>query len=109
MDHLRVDPALVHESGMQVGELAETLRTELSASSQQISASQSGWIGKSAEALAAKLAEWDEAAQIHHQNIAGHGEKFVEAARMYGHVDESEAAAVKRAGDAFGTGAAHVG
>ncbi|AKS31712.1 WXG100 family type VII secretion target [Mycolicibacterium goodii] len=103
MDQLRVNPALVHESGVQVGELAETLRSELSASSQQIAASQSGWIGRSAEALSALLAEWDNDTEIHHRNIAGHGERFVQAARMYGHVDENEADSLKNASHAFGT------
>lgn len=102
MSHLSVDPAAVHESGRQVGELAEMLKTEFASSSQQIASSQSGWIGKSAEALATKLAEWDEEAEIHHHNISGHGERFVAAATMYGHVDESEAESVKSAGDKFG-------
>lgn len=105
MSHLRVDPAAVHESGKQVGELAETLRSDLASSSQQIASAQSGWIGKSAAALAAKLAEWDEDAEIHHHNISGHGERFVAAAAMYGHTDESEAETVKSAGDAFDSSA----
>ncbi len=105
MSHLRVDPAAVHQSGKEVGELAETLRHEFASSSQQIAAAQSGWIGKSAEALAAKLAEWDEQAEIHHHNISGHGERFVAAATMYGHTDESESQALKSAGDAIDSSA----
>lgn len=105
MGHLRVDPAAVFESGKQVGELAEALKSEFDSSSQQIASSQAGWIGKSAAALAAKLAEWDEDAEIHHHNISGHGERFVAAATMYGHVDESEATALKSAGDAIDSSA----
>ncbi|QRY47068.1 WXG100 family type VII secretion target [Mycolicibacterium boenickei] len=101
MSQLRVDPAAVHESGKQVSELAETLRSEFASASQQIVAAQSGWIGKSAAALAAKLAEWDENAEIYHSNISGHGERFVAAAAMYGHTDESEADTLKSAGDAI--------
>lgn len=101
MSELRVDPAAVHDSGKQVGELAETLRSEFASASQQIAAAQSGWIGQSASALAAKLVEWDEHAEIHHHNISGHGQRFVAAAAMYGHIDESEADKLKSAGEAL--------
>lgn len=105
MSQLRVDPAAVHESGKQVGELAETLKGEFASSSQQIASSQSGWIGKSAAALAAKLAEWDDEAEVHHHNISGHGERFVAAAMMYGHTDEDEAQNLHSAGDAIDSSA----
>jgi WXG100 family type VII secretion target len=106
MGEMRVDPTAVHESGAKLQEIAHTLHSELSDSDKQIAASHSGWVGKSAEALASKAAEWREATRTHHGDINDHGEKFVKAARMYQGTDESTADEVKQAGSAIGPGTA---
>lgn len=99
MSELNVDPAEVHKSGVELGEIAATVKSEFGKSDQQIASAQSGWIGQSAAALAAKAAEWQEATTDHHQTLVEHGNKFTEAARLYGQVDESGAQSVRSAGE----------
>jgi len=99
MGELRVDPAEVHKSGVELGEIASTVKTEFSRVDQEIASAQSGWIGQSAAALAAKAAEWQEATTNHHQTLVDHGDKFTSAARQYGQADESGASSVRRAGE----------
>lgn len=99
MSELKVDPAEVHKSGVELGEIAAAVKSEFAKSDQQITSAQSGWIGQSAAALASKAAEWQEATDDHHETLVEHGNKFTAAARLYGHVDESEAESVRRAGE----------
>jgi WXG100 family type VII secretion target len=99
MSELKVDPAEVHKSGVDLGDIAATVKSEFSNSDEQIASAQSGWIGQSASALASKAAEWQEATNDHHEALVEHGHKFTAAARLYGHVDESEADSVRRAGE----------
>lgn len=86
---------------MYLQRMADTLHSELSASDEQISAAHAGWVGQSAQALAATAAEWREATQIHHCNLTDHGQKFVKAARMYAGVDDAAAGQVREAASAL--------
>jgi WXG100 family type VII secretion target len=97
VEFLRVDPDALHETGAQLQRMAAQLHTDLSAVDEQISGVHAGWIGKSAQALAAKAAQWREATDTHHRNLADHSEKFIRAARMYQRMDDEAAGQVKQA------------
>jgi len=99
MGELRVDPAEVHRSVVELGEIATTLKSAFSSSDSAIAAAQSGWVGQSAAALAAKAAEWQKSTQVHHETLVEHADKFRTAARMYGHTDEAGADSVNRAAE----------
>lgn len=106
MGELKVDPAAVHASGVELHQVAQTLHAELSAADEQIAASHAGWVGQSAQALAAKAAEWREATQTHHSDLTTHGHNFVQTARAYRGVDDEAADQVEDAGSAIGPAAA---
>ena len=98
MSELRVDPGEVRKSGVEVGEIAATVKSEFAKTDHEVASAQSGWVGQSAAALAAKAAEWQEATAAHHQTLVDHGEKFTAAAHRYTSTDESGAGSVRRAG-----------
>lgn len=89
-----VNPDQVSQSGVEVGQAAEVMRTRFGAADSDIGSSMSGWVGRSAEAMAAKASQWSAATTAYHQDLAGHGEKFVAAAGLYRSADEEGAGAV---------------
>jgi WXG100 family type VII secretion target len=99
MSELKVDPAEVHKSGVELGEIAAAVKSEFSKSDEQVASAQSGWVGQSAAALASKAAEWQEATKEHHEILVEHGHKFTAAARLYGQTDEAAGSSVRRAGE----------
>jgi WXG100 family type VII secretion target len=99
MRELKVDPAEVHQSGVEVGEIAAAITSAFTDSDTEIASARSGWMGKSAAALASMAAEWHVASNILAEGLVEHGSKFTAAARQYGHVEQSGADSVRRAAD----------
>ena len=58
MRELKVDPAEVHRSGVEVGEIAAAVTSAFTNSDTEIASAGPGWMGKSAAALASMAAEW---------------------------------------------------
>lgn len=103
MSELKVDPAEIHTSGVEVGEIAARTRSAFADSDTAIASAQSGWVGRSAGALASLAADWQEATALYPKNLVEHGEKFVDAAEKYVQSDESGAASVRKAAQDIGT------
>ncbi len=103
MGELKVDPAEIHTSGVEVGEIAARTRSAFADSDTAIASAQSGWVGRSAGALASLASDWREATTVYPQKLVEHGEKFVEAAEKYVQSDESGAALVRKAAQGIGT------
>lgn len=99
MRELRVNPSDVLQSGVEISDIAATVKSAFTDSDTEVASAQSGWIGMSAAALGSLAAEWQEATAAHHQNLAEHGSKFVTASKKYGQIDESEADAVRNAAE----------
>jgi WXG100 family type VII secretion target len=99
MRELKVDPAEVHRSGVDVGEIAAAVKSAFTNSDTEIASAQSGWMGKSAAALASMAAEWHAASDILAAGLVEHGINFTAAARQYGHVDQSGADSVRNAAE----------
>jgi uncharacterized protein YukE len=73
MTELRVKPSEVHQSGVEIGEIAATLKSAFTNSDTEIASAQSGWVGESAGALASMTTEWQEATKKHSENLVEHG------------------------------------
>lgn len=99
MGELRVNPSEVHRSAVEVGDIATTVKSALSDSDMKIASAQSGWVGKSADALASMAAEWQEATKTLAEILIEHGNNFAAAAKQYGLVDESGADSVRQAAE----------
>jgi WXG100 family type VII secretion target len=99
MSELRVKPSEVHQSGVEIGEIAATVKSAFTKSDTEIASAQSGWVGESARALASMTTEWQEATNKHHENLVEHGKKFTTAAQRYGQHDESSADSVRNAAE----------
>lgn len=102
MSELEVDPAEIHKSGVEVGEIAARAKSAFADSDTALASAQSGWVGRSAGALASLAAEWREATALCPKNLVEHGEKFIEAAEKYVQSDESGAALVREAAQDIG-------
>jgi uncharacterized protein YukE len=103
MSELKVDPAEIHASGVEVGEIAARTRSAFADTDTAIASAQSGWVGRSAGALASLAADWRESTGLYTTSLVEHGEKFVEAAAKYVQSDESGAALVRKAAQDIGT------
>lgn len=97
LSELRVDLAEIHKSGVQVGEIAGTVKSVFANSDTELASAQSGWAGESAAALASVAAEWQETTAAYYKALSEHGEKLTEAARKYGETDETGASSVNKA------------
>ena len=84
MSELKVDPAEIHKSGVEVGEIAARAKSAFADSDTALASAQSGWVGSSAGALASLAAEWREATVLCPKNLVEHGDKFIEAAEKSG-------------------------
>jgi len=102
MSELKVEPAEIHKSGVEVGEIAARAKSAFADSDTALASAQSGWVGRSSGALASLAAEWREATALYPKNLVEHGEKFIEAAEKYVQSDESGAALVRKAGQDMG-------
>lgn len=99
MSELRVNPAEVHRSGVELGDIAATVKSVLGKSDAEIASAQAGWVGNSAGALAALTAEWQQSTQLLAEILADHGDKFTAAAKQYGLADESGADSMRGAAE----------
>lgn len=99
MSELRVTPAEVHRSGVDIGEIATTVKSAFTTSDTAIASALSGWVGQSATALASISTEWQKATETHHKNLAEHGDKFTSAAQLYSRHDQSSADSVRNAAE----------
>jgi WXG100 family type VII secretion target len=101
MSELRVNPSEVHQSGVEIEAIVSSVKSALTSSDTEIASAQSGWIGKSSDALASIAAEWQQTMQQIVDILADHGSKFTAAAEQYGQTDESGADSVRRAAEEF--------
>ncbi|MGE2690592.1 WXG100 family type VII secretion target [Mycolicibacterium pulveris] len=99
MRELKVDPSEVRRSGVEIGEVAAAVGSAFTNSDTQIASAQTGWMGRSASALASIAAEWQEATKALTEILIEHGDKFAAAAKQYGLVDEDEADSVQQAAE----------
>lgn len=99
MRELRVKPSEVHRSGVEVREVAATVKSAFTNSDTEIASAQLGWTGQSASALASMAAEWQEATKALGEILIEHGNRFAAAAKQYGYVDEAEADSVRQAAE----------
>lgn len=99
MHELRVNPPDIHQSGMEIGDIAATMKSAFVDCDARINSAQSGWVGSSAAALTSMAAEWLQATNDHDQSLIEHSDNFIAAAKKYGRVDESEADSVRSAAE----------
>ena len=99
MRELRVDPSEVHRSGVEIGNIATTVKSALSHSDTEIASAQSGWRGSSADALASVATEWQQTTKALVEILSDHGNKFTAAAKQYGRADERGADSVRDAAE----------
>ena len=75
MGELKVDPATLRSSGVEVGQIADTVKAAFAAADAAVASAQSGWVGTSANALASLAGAWQDATTTHHANLVAHAEK----------------------------------
>ena len=102
MRELRVNPSEVHRAGVEIGDIASTVKSALANSDTEIASAQSGWMGMSADALAAIATEWQQTTQLLVAILNDHGDKFIAAAKKYGEADASGADSVRNAAENVG-------
>lgn len=84
---LRVDPVDLHMSADHMSMHHADLRAAHADADSDIEAAQAGWVGASAAALQAKLAEWQATTQHLCGSIADHERAFRAAGNQYQTVD----------------------
>lgn len=84
---LEVDPLDLHLSADHLGVHHAELRTAHTAADGDIEAAQAGWVGASAAALQAKLADWQATTEQLCGSIADHEQAFRAAKNQYQAVD----------------------
>jgi WXG100 family type VII secretion target len=99
MSELRVNPSEVHQSGVEIGEIAAAVTSAFTNSDTEFASAQSGWVGESGRALASVTAEWQQSTQVLDKILVEHGNKFTAAAQMYSQADESGANSVRKAAE----------
>ena len=88
---LKVDPIDLHMSADQMSVHHADLRAAHAEADSDIEGAQAGWVGASAAALQAKLAEWQATTERLCGSIAEHERAFRAAGRQYETVDEDGA------------------
>lgn len=89
---LRVNPADLRLWASRADAHAANLRSEHASAHERITAAQTGFIGASLAALAARLAHWEEETAAHHAELIVHSEHLRSAAKRYADTDDAEAA-----------------
>ncbi|SRX92596.1 WXG100 family type VII secretion target [Mycobacterium shimoidei] len=84
---LKVDPLDLHVSADHMSVHHADLRAAHAEADSDIEAAQTGWVGASAAALQAKLAEWQSTTEQLCDSIAGHEQTFRAARNRYQAVD----------------------
>ncbi|BBX86947.1 WXG100 family type VII secretion target [Mycolicibacterium aubagnense] len=95
-DHLKVDPIDLHMSSAHMDMHHAELRTAHADAHADMEAAQGSWIGASAAALQAKLAEWQATTEQLCGDISAHGEAFSAAAHKYTSTDANGAQAINK-------------
>ncbi|MBS4730127.1 WXG100 family type VII secretion target [Mycobacterium sp. SM1] len=88
---MKFDPADLHASAEHMSVHHADLRAAHAAADSEIEDAQPGWVGASAAALAAKLAEWQAATEQLCGSIADHEQAFRAARKAYLTVDGESA------------------
>jgi WXG100 family type VII secretion target len=88
---LEVDPIDLHISAGHMSVHHADLRAAHAEADSDIEGAQAGWVGTSAAALQAKLAEWQATTEQLCGNIADHEQAFRAAAQKYTTVDGESA------------------
>ncbi|MCV7257877.1 WXG100 family type VII secretion target [Mycobacterium shimoidei] len=88
---LRVNPADLRSWASQADTYAANLRSGHASAHERITTAQSGFIGASSAALAARLAHWEEETAAHHAELIVHSEHLRSAAKCYADTDDAEA------------------
>jgi WXG100 family type VII secretion target len=99
---LRLDLAALHASASQIDVSADDLRAQHGSANGRIAAAQTGWIGISAAALAAKAAQWEQESATHYTELVKHGHHFRSAAASYLDTDSEAGAEIDDAGSDLG-------
>jgi WXG100 family type VII secretion target len=88
---LEVDPVELHISANHMSVHHADLRAAHAAADSEIEGAQAGWVGASAAALQAKLAEWQSTTEHLCGTIADHEQAFRAAGNQYRAVDGQSA------------------
>ncbi|WP_179466480.1 WXG100 family type VII secretion target [Mycolicibacterium vinylchloridicum] len=98
-DNLKVDVDGLIRGGSAITEQATALSASHRQSMVDLSDSESGWVGWSADALVRMSNAWQRVADTHHTALAEQAAHVVEAARAFESMDERGAAELERLGD----------
>ncbi len=93
---LKVDPIDLHMSADHISVHHADLQAAHAAADSDIEGAQAGWVGASAAALQAKLAEWQATTEQLCGSIADHERAFRTAGHQYETVDEDGAEKITR-------------
>lgn len=94
VDHLKVDPIDLHLSSDHMDMHHADLRAAHAAADADMEAAQGSWIGASAAALQAKMAQWQDTTEQLCGDISVHGDAFRAAASSYTTTDADGAQAL---------------
>jgi WXG100 family type VII secretion target len=95
-DHLNVDPVDLHMSAAHIDVHHTELKAAHTAADGAIEGAQAGWVGASAAALQAKVAQWQATTTQLCGDIASHGAAYRTAANAYTANDGNSAEALDR-------------
>jgi WXG100 family type VII secretion target len=99
---MRVDPVTLHASAGHIDGSADDLRAAHGSAHERIAAARAGWIGASAAALTAKVAQWEEESAAHYTELVKHGHHFRSAAASYLDTDTDAQSEIENAGSKLG-------
>lgn len=89
---LRLNSAHIHQSAGHVDVTADDLRARHASVHERIAEAQTGWIGSSAAALAARAAKWEEETASQYTEMVTRAEQFRSAAASYVDTDTDASA-----------------
>ncbi|MBB3604934.1 WXG100 family type VII secretion target [Mycolicibacterium sp. BK556] len=98
-DKLKVDINGLIRGGSDITEQSTALSASHRQSMIDLSDSESGWVGASADALVRMSAAWQQVADKHHTELTEQAAHLEQAARTFQSTDELGAAELKRVGD----------
>lgn len=99
---LRVNLAHLVDSAMSVTTTGEKVATEHTSSDARISAAHAGWVGSSADALAARMERWSATSGTLVRRLSDHAQGMHDAAHAYAANEDArveDMGAVAQAGD----------
>jgi hypothetical protein len=98
-DNVKVDVDGLIRGGSDITEQATALSTSHRQSMIDLSDSEPGWVGSSADALVRMANAWQQVADKHHTDLAAQAAHVAETAGTFQSMDEHGAAELKRVAD----------